>query len=118
MSTACDLAAQSMGTGVSAAPEARWTASPAVSAKQAFNRLFGTEGTIDLRVDADARSFMSAFFAISLIARPVEIWVCARCCPKVITLGLVMGFATSFRGFFRRSSTTFSSAGRIRLRAS
>ncbi len=45
MTTACDLAAQSMGTGVSAALSAVDCIASGMS-EQAFNRLFGTEGQL------------------------------------------------------------------------
>ena len=45
MTTTCDLAAQSMGTGVAAALSAVDCIAATVS-EQAFNRLFGTEGQL------------------------------------------------------------------------
>jgi len=96
MSTACDLAAQSMGTGVSAALSAVDCIASGVS-EQAFNRLFGTEGQLTFALTLMLVLYVS-FFAISLMLGRSNLGV-RTLLPKVITLGLVMGFATSFVAF-------------------
>ena len=96
MSTACDLAAQSMGTGVSAALSAVDCIASGVS-EQAFNRLFGSEGQLTFALTLMLVLYVS-FFAISLMLGRSNLGVRALL-PKVITLGLVMGFATSFVAF-------------------
>ncbi|MBA4043861.1 MAG: type VI secretion protein [Erythrobacter sp.] len=96
MSTACDLAAQSMGTGVSAALTAVDCIASGVS-EQAFNRLFGSEGQLTFALTLMLVLYVS-FFAISLMLGRSNLGVRALL-PKVITLGLVMGFATSFVAF-------------------
>jgi type IV secretion system protein VirB6 len=96
MSAACDLAAQSMGTGVSAALTAVDCIAAGVS-EQAFNRLFGTEGQLTFALTLMLVLYVS-FFAISLMLGRSNLSVRALL-PKVITLGLVMGFATSFVAF-------------------
>ncbi|MEQ5788900.1 type IV secretion system protein [Erythrobacter sp. NFXS35] len=96
MSTACDLAAQSMGTGVSAALSAVDCIASGMS-EQAFNRLFGTEGQLTFALTLMLVLYVG-FFAISLMLGRSNLGVRALL-PKVITLGLVMGFATSFVAF-------------------
>jgi type IV secretion system protein VirB6 len=96
MSTACDLAAQSMGTGVSAALTAVDCIASTVS-EQAFNRLFGSEGQLTFALTLMLVLYVS-FFAISLMLGRSNLGVRALL-PKVITMGLVMGFATSFVAF-------------------
>jgi type IV secretion system protein VirB6 len=96
MSTPCDLAAQSMGTGVSAALSAVDCIASGVS-EQAFNRLFGSEGQLTFALTLMLVLYVS-FFAISLMLGRSNLGVRALL-PKVITLGLVMGFATSFVAF-------------------
>ncbi len=96
MSTTCDLAAQSMGTGVSAALSAVDCIASGVS-EQAFNRLFGSEGQLTFALTLMLVLYVS-FFAISLMLGRSNLGVRALL-PKVITLGLVMGFATSFVAF-------------------
>ncbi|NCP13353.1 MAG: type IV secretion system protein [Sphingomonadales bacterium] len=96
MTTACDLAAQSMGTGVSAALSAVDCIASTVS-EQAFNRLFGSEGQLTFALTLMLVLYVS-FFAISLMLGRSNLGVRALL-PKVITLGLVMGFATSFVAF-------------------
>lgn len=96
MTTACDLAAQSMGTGVAAALSAVDCIASGVS-EQAFNRLFGSEGQLTFALTLMLVLYVS-FFAISLMLGRSNLGVRALL-PKVITLGLVMGFATSFVAF-------------------
>jgi type IV secretion system protein VirB6 len=96
MTTTCDLAAQSMGTGVSAALSAVDCIASGMS-EQAFNRLFGTEGQLTLALTLMLVLYVS-FFALSLMLGRSSLGVRALL-PKVITMGLVMGFATSFVAF-------------------
>ncbi|MEE4315821.1 MAG: type IV secretion system protein [Erythrobacter sp.] len=96
MSTACDLAAQSMGTGVAAALSAVDCIASGVS-EQAFNRLFGTDGQLTFALTLMLVLYVG-FFAISLMLGRSNLGVRALL-PKVITLGLVIGFATSFVAF-------------------
>ena len=96
MSTACDLAAQSMGTGVSAALTAVDCIASGVS-EQAFNRLFGTEGQLTFALTLMLVLYVG-FFGISLMLGRSNLSIRALL-PKIITLGLIVGFATSFVAF-------------------
>ncbi len=96
MSTTCDLAAQSMGTGVSAALTAVDCIASGVS-EQAFNRLFGTEGQLAFALTLLLGLYVG-FFGFSLMLGRANLSVRALL-PKMITLGLVLSFATSFVAF-------------------
>lgn len=96
MSTTCDMAAQSMGTGVSAALTAVDCIASGVS-EQAFNRLFGTEGQLAFALTLLLGLYVG-FFGISLMLGRANLSVRALL-PKMITLGLVLSFATSFVAF-------------------
>ncbi len=96
MSTACDLAAQSMGTGVSAALSAVDCIAATVS-EQAFNRLFGTEGQLAFALTLLLGLYVG-FFGISLMLGRSNLSVRALL-PRMMTLGLVLTFATSFVAF-------------------
>ena len=96
MSTACDLAAQSMGTGVSAALTAVDCIASGMS-EQAFNRLFGTEGQLAFALTLLLGLYVG-FFGISLMLGRANLSVRALL-PKMMTLGLVLTFATSFVAF-------------------
>jgi type IV secretion system protein VirB6 len=96
MTTACDLAAQSMGTGVSAALSAVDCIASGVS-EQAFNRLFGTEGQLAFALTILLGLYVG-FFGISLMLGRANLSVRALL-PKMLTLGLVLSFATSFVAF-------------------
>ncbi|QDH34203.1 type IV secretion system protein [Porphyrobacter sp. YT40] len=96
MTAACDTAAQSMGTGVAAALSAVDCIASGVS-EQAFNRLFGTDGQLTFALTLMLVLYVG-FFAISLMLGRSNLGVRALL-PKVITLGLVIGFATSFVAF-------------------
>jgi len=96
MSTACDLAAQSMGTGVSAALSAVDCIASGVS-EQAFNRLFGTEGQLALALTIVLGLYVAGF-GISLMLGRSNLGVRALL-PRMITLGLVLTFATSYVAF-------------------
>jgi type IV secretion system protein VirB6 len=96
MSTACDLAAQSMGSGVSAALSAVDCIASGMS-EQAFNRLFGTEGQLAFALTLLLGLYV-AFFGFSLMLGRANLSVRALL-PKMMTLGLVLTFATSFVAF-------------------
>jgi len=96
MSAFCDSAAQSMGTGVSAALTAVDCIASGVS-EQAFNRLFGTEGQLALALTILLGLYVG-FFGISLMLGRSNLSVRALL-PKMVTLGLVLTFATSFVAF-------------------
>ncbi len=96
MTTTCDLAAQSMGTGVSAALSAVDCIAATVS-EQAFNRLFGTEGQLAFALTLLLGLYVG-FFGISLMLGRSNLSVRALL-PRMMTLGLVLTFATSFVAF-------------------
>lgn len=96
MSAACDLAAQSMGMGVSAALTAVDCIAGSVS-EQAFNRLFGTEGQLAFALTLLLGLYVG-FFGISLMLGRSNLSVRVLI-PKMMTLGLVLTFATSFVAF-------------------
>ena len=96
MSMACDLAAQSMGMGVSAALTAVDCIAATVS-EQAFNRLFGTEGQLAFALTLLLGLYVG-FFGISLMLGRSNLSVRALL-PRMMTLGLVLTFATSFVAF-------------------
>lgn len=96
MTTACDMAAQSMGTGVSAALSAVDCIASGVS-EQAFNRLFGTEGQLAFALTVLLGLYVAGF-GISLMMGRSNLGVRALL-PKMMTLGLILTFATSFVAF-------------------
>ena len=96
MSTTCDMAAEAMGTGVSAALTAVDCIASGMS-EQAFNRLFGTEGQLAFALTILLGLYV-AFFGISLMLGRANLSVRALL-PKMMTLGLVLTFATSFVAF-------------------
>jgi type IV secretion system protein VirB6 len=96
MNTICDMAAQSMGSGVSAALSAVDCIASGVS-EQAFNRLFGDEGQLAIALTVLLGLYV-AFFGLSLMLGRSSLSVRALV-PKMMTLGLVLTFATSFVAF-------------------
>jgi type IV secretion system protein VirB6 len=96
MSTTCDMAAEAMGTGVSAALTAVDCIASGMS-EQAFNRLFGTDGQLAFALTILLGLYV-AFFGISLMLGRANLSVRALL-PKMMTLGLVLTFATSFVAF-------------------
>jgi len=96
MSTSCDLAAQALGTGVSAALTAVDCIASGVS-EQAFNRLFGSEGQLAFALTLLLGLYVG-FFGISLMLGRANLSVRALL-PKMMTLGLILTFATSFVAF-------------------
>jgi type IV secretion system protein VirB6 len=96
MSMTCDQAAQAMGTGVSAALTAVDCIASGMS-EQAFNRLFGTDGQLAFALTLLLGLYVG-FFGFSLMLGRANLSVRALL-PKMITLGLVLSFATSFVAF-------------------
>jgi type IV secretion system protein VirB6 len=96
MSAACDQAGSAMGMGVSAALTAVDCIAAGVS-EQAFNRLFGTEGQLAFALTLLLGLYVG-FFGISLMLGRSNLSVRALL-PKMMTLGLVLTFATSFVAF-------------------
>ncbi|MEL7188783.1 MAG: type IV secretion system protein [Pseudomonadota bacterium] len=91
MATSCDLVAQDMGTGVAAALTAVDCIASQVS-EQAFGRL--NEGPLGAALPI-LLTFFVAFIGISLMMGRSNLSVRALL-PKILTLGLVLTFATSF----------------------
>lgn len=96
MTTTCDLAGQEMGTGVASALTAVDCIASQMS-EQAFGRIFGTDGQLAV-VLTTLLIFYVAFFGISLMLGRSNLSVRALL-PKMMTLGLVLTFATSFAAF-------------------
>ncbi|HEY6965127.1 MAG TPA: type IV secretion system protein [Erythrobacter sp.] len=96
MSATCDYATQSIDSGVSAALTAVDCIASGMS-EQAFNRLFGTEGQLTLTLTLVLVLYVAGF-GLSLMLGRSNLGVRALI-PKMITLGLVVGFATSYLAF-------------------
>ncbi|MEL6530988.1 MAG: type IV secretion system protein [Pseudomonadota bacterium] len=96
MTTSCDLAAQDMGTGVAAALTAVDCIASEVS-EQAFSRLFGSDGQLGMVLTIMLTLYV-AFFGFSLLLGRSNLSVRAVI-PKMMTIGLVLTFATSFAAF-------------------
>lgn len=96
MSATCDTAAQAIGSGVSTALTAVDCIASGMS-EQAFNRLFGTEGQLTLTLTLVLVLYVAGF-GLSLMLGRSNLGVRALI-PKMITLGLVVGFATSYLAF-------------------
>lgn len=96
MTATCDLAAEEMGSGVAGALTAVDCIASEVS-EQAFNRLFGTDGQLGL-VLMSVLTLYVAFFGISLLLGRSNLSIRALI-PKMVTIGLVLTFATSFAAF-------------------
>lgn len=96
MATTCDLAAQEAGSGIAASLTAVDCIAGRVS-EQAFGRIFGTEGELALALTILLTLYV-AFFGISLMIGRSNLSVRALM-PKMMTLGLVLTFATSFAAF-------------------
>ena len=93
MTTSCDLVSQDMGTGVAAALTAVDCIASQVS-EQAYARLFGSEGQFGLVLTILLTLYV-AFFGFSLMLGRSNLSVRAVI-PKMMTIGLVVTFATSF----------------------
>jgi type IV secretion system protein VirB6 len=96
MSLTCDQAAEAMGTGVSSALTAVDCIASGMS-EQAFNRLFGADGQLAFALTLMLGLYVGGF-GISLMLGRSNLGVRALL-PKMITLGLVLSFATSFVAF-------------------
>jgi type IV secretion system protein VirB6 len=96
MSGSCDAAAQAMGSGVAAALTAVDCIASGMS-EQAFNRLFGSGGQLAFALTILLGLYVG-FFGISLMLGRSSLSVRALL-PKMMTLGLVLTFATSFVAF-------------------
>ncbi len=96
MTTACDLVTQDMGTGVAAALTAVDCVAGQVS-EQAFNRLFGADGELSVVLTVLLTLYV-AFFGISLMIGRSNLSI-RSLIPKMMTIGLVLTFATSFAAF-------------------
>ncbi|MDJ0978607.1 MAG: type IV secretion system protein [Erythrobacter sp.] len=96
MATSCDLVAQEVGAGVSAALTAVDCIASEVS-EQAFGQIFGSEGQMSL-VLTILLTFYVAFFGISLMLGRSNLSIRALV-PRIMTIGLVVTFATSFAAF-------------------
>lgn len=93
MTTSCDLVSQDMGTGVAAALTAVDCIASQVS-EQAYERLFGSNGQFGLVLTILLTLYV-AFFGFSLMLGRSNLSVRAVI-PKMMTIGLVVTFATSF----------------------
>ena len=96
MATTCDLAAQEAGSGIAASLTAVDCIATEVS-EQAFGRIFGTDGQLAIALSILLTLYV-AFFGISLMLGRSNLSVRALV-PKMLTLGLVLTFATSFVAF-------------------
>ncbi len=100
MTTTCDLASQDMGTGVVAALTAVDCIASQVS-EQAFERLFGADGQLGTALIVLLTMYI-VFLGISLILGRSNLSIRSMI-PRMMTVGLVLTFATSFvayQGFF------------------
>ncbi len=96
MSTTCDIAAQEVGSGVAAALTAVDCIAGQVS-EQAFGRIFGSDGQMATILTILLTLYI-AFFGISLMLGRSNLSVRALV-PRIMTVGLVLTFATSFAAF-------------------
>ncbi len=93
MATSCDLVAQEMGAGVAAALTAVDCIANEVTG-QAFGRLFAPGGSLAIVLTILLTLYV-AFFGISLLLGRSNLSVRALT-PRMITIGLVLTFATSW----------------------
>lgn len=96
MTASCDTAAQEMGSGIAAALTAVDCIASDVS-EQAFSRLFGADGQLGMVLTILLTLYV-AFFGFSLMLGRSNLSVRAAI-PKMMTMGLVLTFATSFAAF-------------------
>ncbi len=96
MTARCDSAVDEMGAGVASALKAVDCIAGNVS-EQAFGRLFGSEGQLTFALTLMLVLYV-AFFGFSLMLGRSNLSVRVLL-PKMMTLGLVVGFATSFVAF-------------------
>ena len=93
MSGVCEAAAQSASAGAAAALRAVDCLAGETTAS-AFNRLFGAQGALAPALTAILTLYI-AFFAFSLITGRSRLGISALT-PRMLTLGLVLTFATSW----------------------
>ena len=93
---ACQQAMDAVGSGVSASLRAVDCAANA-SAQAAFGRLFGSDGAL-LPALTILLTLYVAFFALSLIVGRSRLGISALT-PRMLTLGLVLTFATSWAAY-------------------
>lgn len=96
MTTTCDLVSQEVGTGVAAALTAVDCIATNVS-EEAYSRLFGADGQLGMALTI-ALTLYVAFFGFSLMLGRSNLSIRAFI-PKMMTIGLVLTFATSFAVF-------------------
>lgn len=96
MTTTCDLAAEEAGSGIATSLTAVDCLASELS-EQAFGRIFGTDGELAIALTV-LLTFYVAFLGISLMLGRSNLSVRAMV-PKMMTLGLVLTFATSFAAF-------------------
>lgn len=96
MSTVCDIAMEQIGTSVSAALTAVDCASTQVTAA-AFSNLFAPGGALETALTIMLTLYV-AFFSFSLIFGRSNLSIRALL-PRIIMIGLVLAFATSFVAF-------------------
>lgn len=96
MTKTCDLVAEEMGSGVAGALTAVDCIASEVS-EQAFNRLFGADGQLGLALMSVLTIYV-AFFGISLLLGRSNLSIRGMI-PRMVTIGLVLTFATSFAAF-------------------
>lgn len=94
--TVCQRAMDAVGSGVSASLRAVDCAATA-SAQSAFGRLFGSDGVL-LPALTVLLTLYVAFFAFSLIFGRSRLGISALT-PRMLTLGLVLTFATSWAAY-------------------
>lgn len=95
-SATCQQAVQSVGSGVAASLQGVDCAAGAM-AQAAFGRLFGTDGAL-MPALTILMTLYVAFFAFSLITGRSTLGISALT-PRMVTLGLVLTFATSWIAF-------------------
>lgn len=96
MATTCDLAAQAAGSGISASLVAVDCIATEVS-EQAYGRIFGTDGQLAVALTILLTLYV-AFYGLSLMLGRSNLSI-RTLLPKMLTLGLVLSFATSFAVF-------------------
>lgn len=96
MATTCDLAAQEAGSGIAASLKAVDCIATQVS-EQAFGRIFGEEGQLALALTILLTLFV-AFYGFSLMLGRSNLSV-RSLAPRMLTVGLVLAFATSYVAF-------------------
>ncbi|AKH43936.1 type IV secretion system protein VirB6 [Altererythrobacter atlanticus] len=106
-SAACQQALDNVGSGVAASLRAVDCAATA-TAQAAFGRLFGTDGTL-MPVLTILLTIFIAFFGFMLITGRSRIGI-ATLTPRMVTLGLVVTFATSWAAYQSVFWNLFASA--------